>query len=411
MTMPFPPAFARLFATSAFVQAADQIALAALPITAVLVLGAGPGLVGALVAAQTAAWLLVSLPAGVVADRLPKALVLRAALVVSLFAASAAVAAAMASSLALLAAAAFLAAAGTVTFVLVQIGLVPDLVPPGALPRANARIELARAVAAATAPFLVGQLASHVSPLAGYPLAALLALGALLCGWGLTIPKGQALARAQPMGEAVAEGGRFVFAQPLLRAIGLCAVFWNFAFVALLAIFVPFALSRLGTDAAGAGLALGLNGLGMILGAAVAPALFRRVPPAAILLFGPVSSVAGALILALAPAAGGLAAASLAFGLIGFGPMLWLVMQTSVRQIVTPPALMGRVTATLQVAIYGVRPLGALAGGLVGEAFGLDAAMAMVVAAFALSALVSVVSPLARLAALPGRAVEGPSCG
>jgi len=84
--------------------------------------------------------------------------------------------------------------------------------------------------------------------------------------------------------------------------------------------------------------------------------------------------------------------------------MLWLVMQTSVRQIVTPPALMGRVTATIQVAIYGVRPIGALAGGLVGQYAGLDAAIVMVAAAFAASALVSLASPLARLREMPAAA-------
>ena len=49
----------------------------------------------------------------------------------------------------LLGLAAFLAAAGTVTFVLVQIGLMPQIVATGDLPRANARIELARALASA----------------------------------------------------------------------------------------------------------------------------------------------------------------------------------------------------------------------------------------------------------------------
>lgn len=404
-TPPFTPAFNRLFVTAACVQAADQIALAALPLTAVLTLGAGPGLVGALVAAQTAAWLVVSLPAGVIVDRFPKAIVMRAALAICLGAALLASLAAFRSSIVLLAIAAFLAAAGTVIFVLVQIGFVPDLVAPQALPRANARIELARATAAASAPFIAGQLATHVSPAAGYPLAALLALGALIAGIGFRLPDSRSGAARPPVGQAIAEGARFVLGQPLLRAIGLCAIFWNFAFVALIATFVPFALARLGTDAAGAGLALGINGLGMIAAAAVAPAIFRRVSPAVVLLFGPTSSALGAFLLALSPFAGGLPGAALAFGLIGFGPMLWLVMQTSVRQIVTPPALMGRVTATIQVAIYGIRPIGALAGGFVGQVFGLDAAMAMVVLAFTASALVSLASPLARLSAMPERAL------
>jgi hypothetical protein len=86
---------------------------------------------------------------------------------------------------------------------------------------------------------------------------------------------------------------------------------------------------------------------------------------------------------------------------VGFGPMLWLICQITVRQLVTPAPLMGRVNATLQTAIYGVRPLGALAGGLVAAHAGLHAALLLVAAAFALSTLVIVLSPLARLRALP----------
>ena len=77
------------------------------------------------------------------------------------------------------------------------------------------------------------------------------------------------------------------------------------------------------------------------------------------------------------------------------------ISEDAVRQLVTPPGLMGRVTATIQVTVYGIRPLGALAGGFVGQVFGLDAAMMLVATAFALSALVSVASPLASLKVLP----------
>ncbi|QCI66571.1 MFS transporter [Phreatobacter stygius] len=397
--------FARLFTTSGFVQAADQIALAALPVTAVLVLDAGPGLVGVLVAAQTAAWLLISLPAGVIVDRWPKRTVLIGALTLSLVAAAAATLAALAGSVPLLALGAFLAAGGTVTFVLVQIGLVPSLVPGADLPTANARIELARASAVAASPFIVGLLAERVSPMAGYPLAAALACAALIAGLTIVPPAAASSAGSipakPPILKAIAEGGRFVLKEPLLRAIGLCAIFWNFAFIALTAIFVPFALARLGADVATAGLAIGASGLGMILGAATAPVIFARVEPRVVLMFGPVSSMLGAMLMVAAPRFGGIAIAAVAFGLIGFGPMLWLVMQTSVRQLVTPPGLMGRVTATIQVAIYGVRPLGALAGGLVGQIYGLDAAMVLVAVAFAASALVSLASPLASLKTMP----------
>jgi hypothetical protein len=68
---------------------------------------------------------------------------------------------------------------------------------------------------------------------------------------------------------------------------------------------------------------------------------------------------------------------------------------------VTPTPLLGRVNATVQTAIYGVRPLGALAGGVVAAEAGLQAALLMIAAAFVLSTLVILLSPLARLRALP----------
>ena len=95
-----------------------------------------------------------------------------------------------------------------------------------------------------------------------------------------------------------------------------------------------------------------------------------------------------------------------AFFLIGFGPMLWLVTQTSLRQSVTPAELMGRVGATIQAAIYGVRPLGALAAGTIAAHFGLGAAAAIPLLFFAASLASMVVllrSALGSAVALPTR--------
>ena len=64
--------FTALLGAAAGTHAADQLALATLPLTATLVLGAGPGILGLLVAAQSAAWLLVTLPAGAWVDRMPR---------------------------------------------------------------------------------------------------------------------------------------------------------------------------------------------------------------------------------------------------------------------------------------------------------------------------------------------------
>lgn len=80
--------------------------------------------------------------------------------------------------------------------------------------------------------------------------------------------------------------------------------------------------------------------------------------------------------------------------LLGFGPSMWLVTQNSVRQLVTPSERLGRVNAVIQTAIYGIRPLGALAGGLVAGSFGPQTGLVLVVLAYAASFLAALFSDL-----------------
>jgi predicted MFS family arabinose efflux permease len=392
--------FSRLLAAGGATHFADQLATAALPLTAVIVLGAGPGTVGTLVALQGLAWLLASLPAGVLVDRVPKGLLIALSQAVAGLAFAAATVAATAGSGTALAAACFIGASGAVVLVLTALALVPALVPPTALAAANARLELVRAVATLAAPVAVGLMADAVTPALGFALAAIASAAAALVAFRLRAPPSPVRARA-PLADAIREGARFALRHELLRGIALCAVFWNFAFFALLAVAVPFCLTRVGLDAKGTGLAQGGLGLGLILGAAAAAAIVRRFEPRMILVAGPALSMAAPALLFFAVRGGGLPAAAAAFFFVGFGPMLWLICQTSIRQLVTPPDLIGRVAATIQVAIYGVRPLGAFAGGWVGALFGLDAALVLVLAAFGLSLAVPLVSALGRLRAMP----------
>ena len=397
--------FTALLGAAAGTHTADQMALATLPLTATLVLGAGPDLLGLLVAAQSAAWLLVSLPAGTWIDRMPRRRMLIVALALGLTASVVAVAAAATGHVVLLGLAAFAGASGTVVYVLTSVSLLPSLVAAADLSRSNARLELARAVVSLAAPFVAGLLAQHLSPTWGYALAAFGAALALVCV--LALPEGTAptAATERPtLASAIRLGTAFVIGNELLRGISLCAIFWNFAFFALLAIWAPLALGPLGLDPAHMGLAQSTYGAGLILGALVAPVSARRLPPFVTLIFGPAVSVVAACLFLAAPSGNGFALTAAGYFLMGFGPMLWLICQTTVRQLVTPSPLMGRVNATVQTAIYGVRPLGALAGGLVAAQAGMHAALMLIAVAFALSTLAIVLSPLARLRVLPAPA-------
>jgi predicted MFS family arabinose efflux permease len=156
-------------------------------------------------------------------------------------------------------------------------------------------------------------------------------------------------------------------------------------------------------------LAQGGYGLGLLMGAACAGRALGRLEPRLILIAGPALSTLSPVLLLLATNAGGLPVAFMAFFLVGFGPMLWLICQTSIRQLVTPPDLIGRVAATIQVAIYGVRPLGAFAGGFIAWAFGLDAAILLVLAGFVLSLAVPLTSALGRLKVMPQNTAGAPA--
>lgn len=390
----------RLTTIAFLAHAADQLALAALPLVAVTQFSASASLVGVLVAAQSAAWLIVSLPMGVIIDRLPRGPIMRTAL--ALCVAGAAFAGLMVgmTSVAGLGLTSFILASGTVVFSMVLGASLPLLVGAGELPAANARIETFRAIAMLSAPFVAGWCIAHLAAISPYVLATVAAAAGLVLAFGISVPERDRTSVNRPMLQDIWQGARFVAGHRILRAIALCAIFWNLAFFALLAAFVPFALRHIGLSTEQAGFAIGANGAGMLLGALAAGAVFARTTPAVVLVAGPLLSIGGVVLITTGPLTLGLPTVAFGFMLIGFGPMLWLIMQTTIRQLTTPPDLMGRVTATIQVAIYGVRPIGALAAGMIGDRFGLEVALLLPAIGFGLSFLVAAFSVLARLSSL-----------
>jgi len=92
---------------------------------------------------------------------------------------------------------------------------------------------------------------------------------------------------------------------------------------------------------------------------------------------------------------------ALSFFLFGAGPILWTIAQTTLRQAVTPAALLGRVSAMVTMATFGARPLGGALAGLVGGVWGPVPCIALAAAGFAVQAGVILLSPVPRLMRLP----------
>jgi hypothetical protein len=82
----------------------------------------------------------------------------------------------------------------------------------------------------------------------------------------------------------------------------------------------------------------------------------------------------------------------LGFFLLGVGPILWVISTTTLRQSVTPPRLLGRVSA-INIMSYAARPLGSALGAIVGGLFGAEVCLYLALAIFAAQAVVILMSP------------------
>jgi predicted MFS family arabinose efflux permease len=395
-----PTAFHRLTAVAAGFRGADQLMVAGTPLIVATLFGGGADLIGLIVAVQGSAWLFMSLPAGVMVDRIAPIDALKRGMFLAVGGVIVAILGLMLQSLSLFALGAFISATAAVVGFLSESASVQALVPGPQLPRANARLQIVQSAAMLGGPSLMGYAVLKDWAMGAYGLALLLALAGLIMAFSFGRQEAPAPKLRQPLVE-IREGFRFVQHQPLLLGIVACALFWNMAFFALMAVFVPFALGPVGLNAAEAGWSQAAMGVGSLLAAFSAAAALRRFSPRLILFFGPASSCLASVLLALSPLAGSVVLPMIVFGLLGFGPILWFVCQNSIRQLVTPAGLLGRVGSVIQVAIYGVRSIGALAGGLVAAHLGFGAALGLVIALFALSTLSVVLSSLGKLSRMP----------
>jgi predicted MFS family arabinose efflux permease len=402
MTAKLPPSMATLSWANLAAQSAEQLSLAAVPIVAVLLLDAGPGEIGLLAAAQTLPFLLLAIPLGLLADRGSRRRMMAAAEALRALALLALLAVLVAGeiSMALLALLGFIGAAGTVGFSVAAPALLPSLVPREALARANGRLELARSAAFAAGPALGGALVAAAGAPAAFVLAAVMSVAALALLLRLPEPARPAAAPRHPLLE-LRDGAQLVWGHELLRPILLTAVAWNLSWFVLQAAYVPYAMRLLGLDAGAVGLTLACYGAGMIAGALLAPRIVATLPFGRAIQLGPVFSVLAALTMVATLALPSGALAGLAFFLFGAGPIIWTITSTTLRQTVTPGAMLGRVSAIFLTANTGARPVGAALGGVVGATWGEPACLVLALAGFVVQAGLIVNSRIRDLQRLP----------
>jgi len=364
----------------------SQVTVLALPLIAITSLGAGTIAVGALYACSFLPYLLVGLQAGALVDRLDRRSVMIVCDVVG--------AAALLSvpllwwagvrSVGPLVAVAFLTGCCGIFFEVANTARLPSLVRPDRLMVANARMETTRATALVVGPGLGGLLVRALGAPAAVTVDAVtfLVSGAAL----LAVPAALPRARSAPDGPAppgrapapsrpplrrdIAEGLRFVRRHELLRPT-VASYAASVLFIGMYqAMVILFMVRSAGLRGAAIGLVLGLGNLGFVAGATLARRLGARI------------GVGWAIVASLGLIAAGFLVSSAATSwwavpclvagqfVSSLGTPVYNVTFISLRQTVTPPELLGRVTAVCRTLGRGLVPLGALAGAWIAAAAG-----------------------------------------
>jgi MFS family permease len=201
----------------------------------------------------------------------------------------------------------------------------------------------------------------------------------------------------------VKAGIRYIRGSSIMRASLLATAtinFFNFVFWAL---FILYATKTLGVRPGALGLVLGAGAIGGVIGSIVTGTVSRRmgVGPAFVL-----GCLLFPLPLVLVPLAGGSYRTVLAclfvaeFG-SGFGVMLLDITGNAIKTALVPDRLRARVAGAYMVVNYGVRPLGALAGGALGTWIGLRPTLWIATVGAILGVLWLLPSPIPRLRELP----------
>ena len=356
-----------------------QVTMLALPLTAAVLLHATPTQMGWLTAIEIAPFVLLSLPAGVWLDRVRKLPVYVAG--------EASIALVVASvpfawwmgwlGMSWMYVAAFVMGSIHVTAGSAAQIVLTQVVARERLVEAHAKNSLATSGAEVAGPGVAGLLIKLV----GAPLAlladALLLIVSVLILRGVRVHERLEQRPERRFWPDLRAGINFVRGTPLLVALATTVGLWQMCHQAALVVQILFATRTLGLNESQVGLSFVALGVGTVSASVLGNRLSRRLGPGPCLVVGVGICGLGWSALALAPAsAWGVAMFALTLLLFGVGAVLIFINFLGLRQAVTPPALLGRMTSTMRWLILIPAGPGALIGGWLGEHAGLRAALA-----------------------------------
>jgi predicted MFS family arabinose efflux permease len=403
--------FRRLWAGETVAEFGTFVGQTVLPILAATVLAATPFQMGVLTAAETAAFLLVGLPAGVWVDRMRRRrLMLRADFIRSGLLLTVPIAWWTGwLTLTQLIVVALVVGVATVFFDIAYQSYLPSLVSRERLLEGNSKLQASQAMAQVVGPGIGGvltQLAGAANAVlvtgAGFATSAICLLRIKAAD---PDPEPHENPRIWPQ---IAEGLRFVFGNRNLRAIVCATGTSNFAGGALTAVQVLFLIQDVGLPPAAVGIMLTSSGAGGVLAALTSNSITRRIGQARAIWFVPMLTWPAALLVPFAAPGWRIGLAVAGPIVYSFGGIVYNIAQVSYRQTICPDRLLGRMNASVRFVVWGTIPLGGLAGGALGEWLGLRGTVWVAAVLLALAMVWLLCSPLRHLRDIPLSPAETP---
>jgi MFS family permease len=373
-TEPLPRRYWRLWSATISSGIGDGAAVAALPLLAVS-LTRDPRLVAAVSTAEFLPWLLFSLVAGALADRIDRRRLMWVAQAVqaTVVAVIAVAAGAHLARVWLLCAAALVLGTAQTVFDNAGQSVLPQIVSRQQLQRANAVQYAGQTVTESFVGPPVGGLLFAAS--AGLPFALDVVSFIVSAALIMRLPLRAQFPPAAPRRSTslvaeIAEGLRWLWAHRLLRGLALILGVNNFCNQMAWATLVLLATGTFGLSARGYGILLAAQALGGVAGSVVNRPLVRALGARNALVLALVTTALAYLGAGLAP---DVVLVGALFALSGVASMVWNVVTVSLRQDVVPGNLLGRVNSAYRMIGWGMISLGGVAGGFLAHWLGLRA--------------------------------------
>ncbi len=401
------PRFAWLFTAQTLSVMGSQLGGFAVTVVAVVMLSATEGEMGILNAANTAAFLVVGLLAGAWVDRWVKRRVMIIADLVRMVMMALIPILYFAGSLQIwhLIIIGAVVGVATVFFDVAYQSVIPILFKSEHIAPANSALETSSQISHISGPPIAGSLIAFMTaPVVLIFDAVSFGISALTLSFIKDDEKPKPLEDRRPLHKEIAEGVKFVWNEPIIRAVSFCTSstnLFNTIGTTLMGIYV---LRELEISLPVFGLIMTIAGVGGLLGASLSAKLADWIGEGQLIAISAFGSAAAFMMVPLTGLVDHFWApfilAAIEFA-ISFFVLTYNITQVSARQRICPKPLLGRMNASIRFFVWGVMPIGALLAGVLGTAFGAFTTIIIGGVGMLFASLFVILHPLARMRKLP----------